>query len=158
MTKLLMVCTANICRSPMAQVVTTHLASQAGLAPAARVESAGTRAGRISELSDPRARALLAKRGYPVSKIRSRRVSAQDFARFDLVLAMDQGNLNDLRQLCPNEHSHKLRLFMEFAPESGLLEVPDPYFGGPQGFERVLDLCEAAARGLIAQLKKGPIP
>lgn len=149
MNKLLMVCMGNICRSPMAQAVTLHRVGQAGLARAYQVDSAGTHAGHFSEPPDPRARTVLGKRGYTIPKIKSRQVTEQDFLRFDLILAMDQANLNDLRQLCPSEHSHKLRLFLEFAPEVGTTEVPDPYYGATQGFERVLDLCEAGARGLI---------
>lgn len=110
----------------------------------------------MREPPDPRTISALAKRDYPSTRIRSRRVVEGDFDRFDLILAMDQSNLDDLRQICPIEHTHKLRLFLEFAPELGLLEVPDPYFGGPLGFEKVLDLCEAAAHGLIAQLRGGP--
>jgi protein-tyrosine phosphatase len=155
MTQILMVCTANICRSPMAQIVSAHLVKKAGLASQVKIESAGTQAGRIREPADPRTTKVLAKRDYPSTRVRSRRVAIGDFDRFDLILAMDQSNMNDLRQVCPNEHAHKLRMFLEFAPELGLLEVPDPYFGGPLGFEKVLDLCEAAARGLIAQLKSG---
>jgi len=152
MTRLLMVCTANICRSPMAQVVATHLATQAGLASSTQVDSAGTRASWLSARPDARASTALTERGYRIGRLRSRRVTEKDFVRFDLILAMDQSNLDDLRRICPTEHVHKLRLFLEFAPELGLREVPDPYYGGPQGFEHVLDLCEVAARGLIEQI------
>lgn len=153
MTRLLMVCMGNICRSPMAQIVTLHLARAAGLASAVQVDSAGTHAGHVGEPPDPRARATLSQRGYAVGKNRSRKVAEQDFEHYDLILAMDQANLNDLRRACPTEHTHKLRLFLEFAPEADLREVPDPYYGNAQGFERVLDLCEAAARGLIGALQ-----
>jgi protein-tyrosine phosphatase len=152
MTRLLMVCTANICRSPMAQVVTTHLAERAGRASDTQVDSAGTRASWLGARADARANTALTERGYRPGRLRSRRVAEKDFARFDLILAMDQSNLDDLRKICPSEHAHKLRLFLEFAPELGLREVPDPYYGGPKGFEYVLDLCEAAARGLLAQI------
>lgn len=155
MTHILMVCTANICRSPMAQMVGAHLADKAGLSGRVTFESAGTQAGRFSEPPDPRTKAALQKRDYPVAKKRSRRVKPNDFMRFDLILAMDQSNLDDLVQACPPELAHKLRLFLAFAPELGLREVPDPYFGGPQGFDRVLDLCEAAAKGLITHLRHG---
>lgn len=158
MTHILMVCTANICRSPMAQMVGAHLADQAGLSGRVTFESAGTQASRFSEPPDPRTKAALQKRDYPVRKKRSRRVKPDDFTRFDLILAMDQSNLDDLVQECPPELAHKLRLFLAFAPELGLREVPDPYFGGPQGFERVLDLCEAAATGLIRHLREGGTP
>ncbi len=149
MTRLLMVCMGNICRSPMAQIVTLQLAEQAGLGRNIQVDSAGTHAGRGSEPPDPRAKTVLAARGYAIGKIRSRQVGEQDFERYDLILAMDQANLNDLRSLCPNEYTHKLRLFLEFAPELELREVPDPYYSNLQGFERVLELCEAGARGLV---------
>jgi protein-tyrosine phosphatase len=152
MSRLLMVCTANICRSPMAQVVTTHAAIQAGLGSGTQVDSAGTRASWLSARPDVRANAALTERGYRVGRLRSRRVATKDFTRFDLILAMDQSNLDDLRRICPPEHVHKLHLFLEFAPELGLREVPDPYYGGANGFEHVLDLCEAAARGLIRQI------
>jgi protein-tyrosine phosphatase len=155
-TRLLMVCMGNICRSPMAQFVTQHLASQAGIGPTILVESAGTHAGGGGPLIDPRAKAALAKRAYPVGKGRARQVVQQDFARFDLVLAMDQSNMNDLREMCPADHSHKLRLFLEFADGTPTLDIPDPYYGSVAGFERVLDLCEAGARGLIAHLKTLP--
>lgn len=153
MTKLLMVCMGNICRSPMAQVVTQHMAEKAGLGRTIQVDSAGTHAGHLGEPPDPRGRAALSKRGYLLGKTRSRRVVESDFARYDLILAMDQENLNDLRRLCPGDHTHKLRLFLEFAQGKEVHEVPDPYYGNTQGFERVLDLCEAGARGLIVQLQ-----
>ncbi len=138
----------------MARFATMQHAQNAGLGRDLVVDSAGTHAGRIGEAPDPRGIAALKKRGYAVGRSRSRRVSDKDFARFDLILAMDQGNLNALRETCPAEHAHKLRMFLEYAPELGLLEVPDPYFGGPDGFERVLDLCEAGAKGLISQLRR----
>ena len=155
MTHILMVCTANICRSPMAQMVGTHLAQQAGMSKQVRFDSAGTQAGRLSDPADPRTKTALAKRAYPVGKTRSRRVMVDDFVRFDLILAMDQSNLNDMRDICPPEYAHKLRLFLEFAPNLGIHEIPDPYYGGPQGFDRVLELCEAAATGLLDHVRSG---
>ena len=156
MTKLLMVCMGNICRSPMAQVVTLHLARQADLAQALQVDSAGTHAGRFSEPPDPRAKAVLAQSGYAMGKARSRQVVEQDFGRYDLILGMDQANMRDLRELCPPEHVHKLRLFLEFARGLDSVEVPDPYYGAAEGFECVLRLCETGARGLIGHLKNTP--
>ena len=155
MTKILMVCMGNICRSPMAQIVTLHLARQAGLREI-EVESAGTHAVRGREPPDPRAKTVLSARGYTAGKTRSRQITDQDFIRYDLILAMDQANLNDLRRLCPNEQTHKLRLFMEFAVGHAARDVPDPYYGGVQGFEHVLDLCEAGARGLLANHQTEP--
>ncbi len=155
MTSVLMVCTANICRSPMAQMVGTHMAQKAGMTKAVRFDSAGTQASRLSEPADPRTKTTLVKHDYPTGKTRSRRINVDDFARFDLILAMDQSNLNDLREVCPDEHLHKLRLFLEFAPSLGIQEVPDPYYGGPQGFDRVLELCEAGATGLLDHIRSG---
>ncbi|MDO8262698.1 MAG: low molecular weight protein-tyrosine-phosphatase [Gallionella sp.] len=156
MTKLLMVCMGNICRSPMAQAVTLHLAEQAGLAHNIRVDSAGTHAGRGSEPPDPRAKFVLSGRGYPVGKSRSRQLTERDFERYDLVLAMDHANLNDLLRICPTDHAHKLRLFLEFAQSVDVRDIPDPYYGNVQGFEHVLDLCEAAARGLVKHYQATP--
>ena len=149
-TRLLMVCMGNICRSPMAQLVTEHLAQQAGFAKAVKVDSAGTHAARGSESPDPRARTALLSRAYPVGKLRARQITEQDFERYDLILAMDQSNLNDLRRLCPGEHAFKLRLLMEFATGFSTHEIPDPYYGNARSFEAVLDMVEAGARGLIA--------
>ena len=150
MIKLLMVCMGNICRSPMAQVVTLHFAQLAGLERDILVDSAGTHAVRGSDSPDPRAKKVLDAHAYRAGKMRPRQVSEQDFGRYDQILAMDQANLNDLRRLCPGEHTHKLRLFLEYASGLDTRDIPDPYYGNPQGFERVLDLCEAGARGLIA--------
>jgi protein-tyrosine phosphatase len=157
MKKILMVCMGNICRSPMAQWVTLHMARQAGLSEQIQVDSAGTRVNRKSEPPDPRAAMVLSGRGYALGKSRSRQVMAQDYERYDLILAMDQTNLNDLRQVCPGDHVHKLRLFLEFAQGLNTLDVPDPYFGSVQSFERVLDLCEAGASGLVKYYQDAPL-
>ena len=149
-TRLLMVCMGNICRSPMAQMVTEQLAQQGGFSKAVKIDSAGTHAARGSESPDPRARTAMLARGYAAGKLRARQITDQDFLRFDQILAMDQANLNDLRRICPGEHAFKLRLFMEFAPGFGTQDVPDPYYGNARSFEAVLDMVEAGARGLIA--------
>lgn len=154
--KLLMVCMGNVCRSPMAQAVTLHMAGQAGLARDILVDSAGTHAGAGRETADPRAQSVLAARGYPVCMSRARQVIERDFDRHDLILAMDQTNLNELQRLCPAEHADKLHLFLEFAQGRNGGEVPDPYYGSVEGFERVLDLCEAGARALIDRLQNAP--
>lgn len=153
MTKLLMVCMGNICRSPMAQVVTLHMTSQAGLSRIIQIDAAGTHAGRVGSRSDPRAQAALKARGYVVGKSRSRQVTERDFDHYDLILAMDRDNLSHLLRLCPGPRIHKLKLFLEFAQPMTDTEVPDPYYGSVQGFERVLDLCEAGARGLLTHLQ-----
>ncbi|MFT3850594.1 MAG: low molecular weight protein-tyrosine-phosphatase [Propionivibrio sp.] len=150
--KILMVCMGNICRSPLAEGVVRHLADRAGVGAAIEVDSAGTLAYHAGEQPDPRARKVAASRGYDLSRMRARRVAEDDFAHFDLVLAMDRQNLAALERLCPEEHLHKLRLFMDYAESGEADEIPDPYYGGPDGFERVLDMCEAAARGLIGAI------
>jgi protein-tyrosine phosphatase len=150
MINLLMVCTGNLCRSPMAQVVTRHFAMQADLSRSIQVASAGTHAGHSKGPLDPRAQAALSGRGYAMGKTRSRQVLLRDFNRYDLILAMDQTNLNDLQRMCPADHAHKLHLFLEFAQGVDICSVPDPYYGNAEGFAHVLTLCEVGARGLIA--------
>ena len=142
----------------MAQMVATQMARKAGMAAQMQFDSAGTQASRMREPADPRTIAALESRDYPTAKTRSRRITADDFVRFDLILAMDQSNLNDMLEICPGDQVHKLRLFLDFASDLEILEVPDPYFGGPKGFERVLELCEAAAAGLIRHIKTGSMP
>ena len=117
------------------------------------VDSAGTAAFHVGEPPDPRTRQAAARRGYDLSALRARIVEPPDFERFDLILAMDRENLRVLRRRAPASAQQRLRLFLEFAPEAGPEDVPDPYYGGPNGFEEVLDLVEAAARGLLAHLR-----
>ena len=152
MMKILMVCMGNICRSPLAEGVVRRLADRAGMNACIEVDSAGTLAYHAGEQPDPRAKKVAASRGYDLSGMRARRVAEDDFSHFDLVLAMDKQNLAAMERVCPEEYLHKLGLFMDYADDPGQDEIPDPYYGGPDGFERVLDMCEAAARGLIASI------
>jgi protein-tyrosine phosphatase len=154
MTKLLIVCAGNICRSPMAQVVMHHLATKGPLATPLAIDSAGTHAPGVSERMDPRARAALARCRYEAGQLRSRQVTERDCHLVDLILAMDHRNLADLQRLCPVQHQHKLHLFMSFAPELGETFVPDPYYGNAQGFDNVIRLCEAGAMGLLLHIKE----
>jgi protein-tyrosine phosphatase len=149
MNKFLIVCTANICRSPMALTVARELVVQRGLSRAVQIDSAGTHAPVPAQFPDPRAIAALVKRGYKPEKKRSTRIATGHFAEYDLIVAMDADNLAELHKMCPAEHARKLKLFLSYAPETGRAEVPDPYYGSADGFEVVLDLCEAAAVGLI---------
>jgi protein-tyrosine phosphatase len=153
MTQVLMVCMGNICRSPMAQIVTTHWVHKQGLGGEFSFDSAGTHANHTGEPPDTRAKIVLEKRGYAIGKIRSRRIQSKDFQRFDAILAMDQSNLTALQRLCPPEHAHKLRLFLTGAEDVDTYEIPDPYYGNLAGFERVLDLCEIGARQFIKALR-----
>lgn len=133
----------------MALTVARKLVAERGLSSAFQIDSAGTQAPAPAQLPDPRAIAVLLRRGYKPEKKRSTRIAASHFADFDLIVAMDADNLAELQKMCPSEHAHKLRLFLSYAPETGRTEVPDPYYGSMAGFEVVLDLCEAAAHGLI---------
>lgn len=150
--RILFVCMGNICRSPTAEGVVRSLAERHGVAHHFEFDSAGTHGYHVGNPPDRRAREAAAKRGYDLSALRARQVEVADFERFDLILAMDRDNLAALRQICPPEHQGKLRLFLEFAATLEASEVPDPYYGGPEGFERVLDMVEAAASGLLAAL------
>lgn len=149
MIHVLMVCTANVCRSPMAQIVATEIARRNGLAEHFHFESAGTHASKSRMRMDTRAVKALERRGYPVKKLRARPIEIRDFQRFDIILAMDRTNYAELHRICPTESNYKLRMFL---PESQVMvadEILDPYYGNSEGFERVLDLCEVAAIGLV---------
>ncbi len=154
MVRVLFVCLGNICRSPTAEGVFRKLVTETGLAHAIEIDSAGTHAYHIGEPPDARAQATARRRGVELSGLRGRQAVRADFARFDYVLAMDQENYDDLRELCPPGSEHKLRLLLEFAPQRPEREVPDPYFGGANGFDRVLDMIEEAARGLLEDVRK----
>ncbi len=150
--RVLFVCMGNICRSPTAEGVFRHTVRQAGVEDRFEIDSAGTHDYHVGSEPDRRTQQAAAKRGYDLSALRGRQVSREDFVRFDWVLAMDRSNLSHLHQLCPEEHRHKVRLFLEFSRGFAEREVPDPYYGGPQGFEHVLDLVEDASRGLLEVL------
>ncbi len=148
MTRVLFVCLGNICRSPSAQGVFERRLRDRGLAERFEVDSAGTGDWHVGNPPDRRAIAAARKRGYEIAGLRARQVSVADFQRFDLILAMDQSNLSNLQRLVPAGARARTELFMHFAP--GLpVEVPDPYYGGDDGFEQVLDMLEQAADGLI---------
>ncbi len=151
--EVLFVCMGNICRSPTAQGVFAKALREAGLEDWVAVDSAGTHAYHVGESPDPRAQKTAKARGIDLRSLRARRATAEDFLRFDYVLAMDQDNLASLAEICPPGSEHKLKLLMEFAPELRIREVPDPYYGGVGGFERVFDMVEAAAQGLLADIR-----
>ena len=154
MVRVLFICMGNICRSPTAQGVFTQLLKQEGLEHLIDVDSAGTHAYHIGEPPDVRAQQSAGKRGIDISHLRARRVEETDFERFDYVLAMDRENYSLLETLCEEPHRSKLRLFLEFAPHLREDEVPDPYYGGASGFERVLDMIEAASQGLLEDIRQ----
>jgi protein-tyrosine phosphatase len=147
----LFVCMGNICRSPTAEGVFRHFVNEAGLADRIITDSAGTHAFHIGEPPDRRAAAAAERRGISLTGIQARRVSESDFEGFDYVIAMDEDNERRLLEQAPDEHREKVRLFLSFAAVDEA-EVPDPYYGGAAGFERVLDLVEEASRGLLETL------
>src|SRR5215831_11859605 len=145
----LFVCTGNICRSPTAEAVFRKFVAESGLSEAIAADSAGTHGYHIGEPPDLRSTQAAAARGYDLSALRARRIERADFGRFDLVVAMDRGHLAILSRMAEPSSAHKLKLMMSYASGSGEEDVPDPYYGGPQDFERLLDLLEDAARGLL---------
>jgi protein-tyrosine phosphatase len=150
--KVLFVCMGNICRSPTAEGVFSHLLSTRQLTERFEVDSAGTHAYHVGEAPDLRAQKAAKDRGVELKHLRARKVIFDDFERFDHILAMDDDNYRVLHDACPEEHKAKLRLFLDYAPHIGHREVPDPYYGGSYGFERVLDMVEAAAEGFLNDL------
>jgi protein-tyrosine phosphatase len=150
----LFVCMGNICRSPTAEGVFRAHVKRAGLEKEVRVDSAGTHGYHVGTPPDPRAQKAAKQRGYDLSGLRARRVAAADFLRFDFIVAMDRDNLAVLQNACPEAQRHRLSLMLDYAHNVAETEVPDPYYGGPDGFERVLDLIEDAATGLIAALRQ----
>lgn len=151
---MLFVCTGNICRSPTAEGVFRTMVTRAGLEHAIFADSAGTHDYHIGDSPDPRAIEHARRRGYDLSDLRARRIHATDFARFDLLLACDEGHHRILRRLAPPDARGRVARLLEYAPELGLRDVPDPYYGDPAGFEHVLDIVEQAAAGLLAALKR----
>ena len=154
MTKVLFVCMGNICRSPSAEGVFRHLVSDAGLSDVVRIDSAGTHDFHIGEAPDARAQAAARKRGYEMTHCEARQVTPDDFREFDLILAMDWENLSAMQQQCPKQYQHKLMLLMRFANEFEEATVPDPYYGGPEGFGKVLDYLEDACQGVLELVRK----
>jgi protein-tyrosine phosphatase len=150
----LFVCMGNICRSPTAEGVFRHLVRERELEHLIETDSAGTHAYHIGNPPDNRALATAESRGIELHDLRARRVSADDFDLFDYVLAMDRDNYEILRELCPPGYESRLRMFMEFAPHLNIAEVPDPYYGGASGFERVFDMVEEAAKGLLEDIHR----
>ena len=145
--RVLFVCTGNICRSPTAAGVFAHFVREAGLEEGIQVESAGTHDYHAGEAPDRRAQDHARRRGYDLSALRARQVRRRDFAEFDCIVAMDRGHLAILEEKCPAEHRAKLRMLVKGR------DVPDPYYGGPEGFERVLDLIEAGCLALLSEIR-----
>jgi protein-tyrosine phosphatase len=152
--RVLFVCLGNICRSPTAEGVFRKLVTERGYTAHIEIDSAGTHAYHVGAPPDPRAQAAARQRGVDLSGLRGRQAVRADFETFDYVLAMDSENLVNLERICPAGAEHKLRLFLEFAPNRPEREVPDPYYGGDAGFNRVLDMIEEASEGLLADIEQ----
>jgi protein-tyrosine phosphatase len=150
--RVLFVCLGNICRSPTAEGVFTTLVERRGLSHFIEVDSCGTSGWHIGSAPDSRSTEAAAERGFDLRQLRGRQLQIEDFERFDYMLAMDQSNLRELQSLCPDHYSGHMGLLLEFAPELGIDEVPDPYYESDEGFVHVLELVEAASAGLLQQI------
>jgi len=152
--KVLFVCMGNICRSPTAEGVFNRVIQDMGAADRFLVDSAGTHAYHIGEPSDTRSQQVARNRGVDLSKIRARKVAPSDFEHFDHILAMDSDNYHLLLAASPTEYHHKIALFLDYAPDRHENDVPDPYYGGPNGFDHVFDLVEDASKGFYHSIIK----
>ena len=150
-------CMGNICRSPTAEAVFRARVEEAGLEQHILIDSVGTHDYHIGGPPDQRTQRAASQRGYDLSGLRGRQVEVADFTRFDYVLAMDNANMAILYRLCPQTQRDRLGLFLEYANRHKEREVPDPYYGGEDGFERVLDMVEDAAAGLLQHIQKQQI-
>lgn len=154
-TSVLFVCLGNICRSPTAQGVFERMLADTALAGRISVDSAGTAAYHLGKAPDARATAAARQRGYRLDDYRARQVKAEDFHQFEWIFAMDAQNLADLQAIRPPNSRARLGLFLDQIEQASVREVPDPYYGGHEGFEQVLDLCEDASRALLKHLEAG---
>jgi len=150
--RLLFICLGNICRSPMAEGAFRRVADEAGVLDRFEIDSAGLGDWHVGQAPDTRAQAATRRRGIDISGQSARQIARADFASFDLLLAMDGSNVAELVRLTPKAHRAKIRTFLDFAPQLETRDVPDPFFGGAEGFDHALDLIEAASRGLLSAL------
>jgi protein-tyrosine phosphatase len=151
--RVLFVCTGNICRSPTAEGVFRSLVEARGLEGRISTDSAGTGAWHVGEPPDARSQETARRRGVEIGGLRARTVRPDDFALFDLVVAMDRGHYRALAHACPAEHAERVRLFMDFAANAAMRDVPDPYYGEGDGFERVFDMIESGALGILVEIE-----
>lgn len=154
MIHVLFVCLGNICRSPTAHGIFQQKVNQAGLNAHVHIDSCGTGAWHVGNAPDERSVEAARKKGYDLSQLRARKLSVDDYARFDYILAMDARNLADVMKLAPKDYTGKMTLFLDYDKGEELTEVPDPYYGGSQGFERVIQLVEAASDGLLEDIEQ----
>lgn len=151
--KVLFVCMGNICRSPTAEAVFRQVIRQSGDHAWIHIDSAGTHAYHVGNPPDGRSQRTAQARGIQMDDLRARKVDFADFYQFDLVLAMDKQNYQDLMDMAPDTEKHRIKMMMDFAPEHPQREVPDPYYGGAEGFEQVFDMLQQASEGLLSHLK-----
>jgi protein-tyrosine phosphatase len=144
----------NICRSPTAHGVFRKMVFDEGLTEHIEIDSAGTHAYHVGNPPDRRAQQTADSRGIDLSDLRARQARSEDFTEFDYVIAMDQDNYHSLMSICPVGHEDRIHMFMDFAPSMRSREVPDPYYGGPEGFEKVFDMVDAASKGLLADIRR----
>jgi len=152
--RVLFVCLGNICRSPMATGLFRYMVERAGCQEWIEVASAGTHDYNVGQPPDARAVTVLARRGIDIGDLRGRQIMPHDIEAFDYVIAMDRENYANLLVICPQGLEHKIRLLMEYAPHRPEREIPDPYFGGDSGFDRVLDMLEEAVAGLLEDIRR----
>jgi len=153
--KLLFVCMGNICRSPLAEGIFLHLARERGTSALYEVDSAGIGDWHVGHESDLRSQSVARKNGIELACVARQVSTPEDFENFDLILAMDRRNFSDLQDLSPPEHRHKIKLMRSFDPEGGEdAEVPDPYYGGPGGFDRVFAMLDRSCRQLLNRLEE----
>lgn len=153
---ILFVCLGNICRSPIAEGLFRHIAVKAGVFDDFTIDSAGLGSWHLGQPPDRRAQDALASRGIDISDLRARQVGPEDFERFDLIVAMDRSNRAGLIKLAPKDKLDKIRLFMSCAPNLSVQDIPDPFFGDKDGFDYVVQLVDAASRGLLRGLTAKP--
>ena len=154
MVKVLFVCLGNICRSPTAHGVFEKLIADEGMQDVIGIDSCGTGAWHIGQPPDERTQRAAKERGYDLGHLRARKFSVDDFAEFDYILSMDTRNLADVIKKAPDDYGGVIKLFLDYSEERNILEVPDPYYGGDEGFERVFNIVESACQGLMKELKE----
>ena len=153
MVRVLFVCLGNICRSPTAEGVFRDLVRREGLAERIRTDSCGTSGWHIGNPPDSRACAEAERRGIDLSDLRARQIRESDFNEFDYILGMDDQNITNLQSMCPTNHKDRIKLFLSYAPDVGRHDVPDPYYGGPDGFRDVFDMIDQASHGLLSDIR-----